>query len=552
MKKLSTGVENFKIVVNECYYIDKTMLIYDVINKPSTSVMLFTRPRRFGKSLNISMIETFFSKSNEDIYKYFKNTKIANYPEIVSEHLGKYDVIHINMKDLSVTNSNDLILKTKQLIIKEFNKFKNIYLNLSEDDKLLFNQYTNIETNNILFTSCLLDLSSMIYKVTNKRVIILIDEYDVPMQTAYEYEFYDEIVDFYKRLYSETFKGNNNLQFGILTGVTKAAQLSLFSGFNNAIVNTVLDDQYNEYFGFTKEETKYLLSQFNLEDKINKVENWYGGYNFGSSKFFNPWSILKFCETNGKFIPYWTSTSSTSLIQKLLKNNYVNIVSEFQLLLSNKPVSITIDETTNFQDVNTNKNTILSFLLFLGYLTSINYNFNNHLVTITNNETRLLLSNQFKNIILDNNSLNNLQLLKEAFTTGNELVFNELLEKCLLSSLSYFDFKDEKNYQIMLLTLFSLIFDNAQVKSEVISGDGRSDIMITPKENNNFAAIIEVKHLTSRTSNDRLAYSSKSALEQIIGHQYYNDLLKSSADQIYAYGISFFKNHAHTSKIKIK
>ncbi len=550
MKKLPIGVESYIDVIQECYYVDKTLIIKELLLSPSTSVILFTRPRRFGKSLTLSMIKTFFDKKINNI-DYFKNTNIYNDKDAL-KHFGQYDIIYLNMKDIYADNSNNMIIKTKQIIMDQINEYEWINEFLDNYGK---EEYKNIKESidsDVLFTSSIKKLCKLIKLATNKRPILLIDEYDSPIQTSFEKGYYDEIFDFYKAFYSETLKGNNDIFLSIITGISRTGKLSLFSGLNNLVDVNLLNNNYSKYFGFTKEEVHELLREYKLDHKFDEVNEWYGGYNIGKDVIFNPWSVLNYIQNGAEIDTYWSKTTSTEIFVPAINDGF-DICENIEKIINDEKVIINVSNSTDYSQVNKNFDSFGSFLLSTGYVTIDNkIDINIYSIKSVNKETYYSIVNEIKAKLIRNESKLIGYEIKEALINGDSEAFKDNIEKYLLSSFSYFDFESEKNYQILLLTLLSLLFDECYVESEIPSGTGRCNIILRPKTKSSFGAIIEVKYLKSKTSAARLNESSKKALKQILDHKYYQKIINTPADKIYAYGISFYKNSVATSIKEIK
>ncbi len=552
-KKLPIGVENYIDVYKECYYVDKTLLIKEVLNLPSTSVILFTRPRRFGKSLSLSMLRTFFDKTIENSYKYFKSTNIEKEEDLCRNNLGKYDVIYLNFKDLNANNSKELIEKTKNLVLDEIKRFRYLYNDMSDINKSEFDNLIESSYDDAKFSSIIRKLCKIIDETTNNRPIILIDEYDSPLQSAFENGFYNDVIVFFKNFLSESLKGNNNQLLSILTGVSRTGKISLFSGLNNLIDDNVLTYKNSKYFGFTEEETKDILNYYNCDINIDEIKSWYGNYNFGGTCIFNPWSILNFINEGFTFKNYWSKTTSSSILSTIITDDITDLINGLNKLINDNVVLSNISASINYDDINYSLDMIYSLLLSMGYLT-IDNNYDDTIYTLrnVNKETKNIFITEIRNKFLNNKSLEIGLNIKKALLSFDSELLSKSLEEYLLSSLSYYDFSDEKNYQIMILTLLSLIFDECIVQSEVISGTGRCDIILIPKNKNGFGAIIELKSLKSRTTELRLKNSAQTALKQIMMHKYYDTLIKTDAKKIYAYGLSFYKKSVEIAGKKIR
>ncbi len=550
--KLPIGIESYKEVIKNCYYVDKTEIIAKICDFPKESVLLFTRPRRFGKSLTLSMIDTFFNMKEKDADSYFKNTKIHENKEAM-RFLSSSPIIHLDMKEVVGTSLEEMTSLLARQIAEVFMTFPELEKSplLSENDRLFIKNALAKNLSKADLTLSLNTLTRLIFTHFSLCPIILIDEYDAPLQNAFDNSFYAEASAIFKPFYSSALKGNKYLQFAILTGVMQVANESMFSGLNNIIINSVLDSSFDEYFGFNDEEVEKLLSAYGLEDKIDEARKWYDGYRFGKENIYNPWSLLCFVANGGEEKEYWKMTGENSLLKHLLENGDEEIKGILDSLIRNENVNEFIDFTMNYSSASFDKKTILSILVASGYLTfKDKMDFGLYSLRIPNKEIQSIFVNEVLSLLPDQSSLKNAVMLRKAFASGDLPSIEQMLENLFLSSFSYYDFSDEKNYQILLLTISSILFEDAIVKSEVIAGTGRCDIQIISKKND-FGFIIEVKSYKGNISGSRLTEYSQKALQQIINKDYDEEMVKRGNKNIIAYGIAFSNKHVKISQKKL-
>lgn len=554
MKKLPLGIENFPEIAKDCYYVDKTLVIRDILQLPKTSVLLFTRPRRFGKSLLLSMIQTFFEKSSTDPDVYFHFLKIAKENPKIYNQRGQYPVISLSFKDDYGTSFEEILSRSKHILALEYARHEDILGSdlLSDQERKYFQGIESENLDAVNTSYAISALLMMLEKCEKQKPILLIDEYDTPIQSAYENGFYKEAIDFFKPLYGQALKGNRSLSYSIITGVLEIAKESLFSGLNNLNVSTILDDSHDDLLGFTLEETRELLKYFSLDDKLDEVKKWYGGYTFGQKEIINPWSVLKYIESR-KFAPYWVNTSSNSILGTLIINEDLTLGDTLSRLLSGERANALINSSFTYSDIKNNRGVLLSFLAFLGYLSARSSSvYGIYSLSIPNEEILLIFQNEIISRLYQDNGADLIIDFSKAFQTGDEKEIERLLKTTLLSSLSYYDFNYEKTYQIMILTLLTLTFENAEVKSEVNSGEGRCDILVIPKNRSRTGLVIEIRYLKQRTSEARLKASSEAALNQIMKKDYPEELKKDGINHVLCYGISFARKNVSISSKKIK
>lgn len=535
---LTLGIENFESAIKK-YYIDKTLIIKDIVEQGLGSSILVTRPRRFGKSLTVSMIEYFFS-NKYDSYKLFENLKIANEKEILSEYLNKFPVIHLNLKDVYGKTSKDIINIVKDKICLLYRE----YTFLLNSDKILdiekeeFKEILNKKADETLMASSIYRLSRMLYTHFEKKVIILIDEYDRPLETAFESGCYDDSLPFIKALYKNALKGNNFILFGFLTGVLQIAKESIFSGLNNLNSASLTDVYLNEYFGFTKEETLELLDYFKPDFSFEDVKKWYGGYNLiNGNELCNPWSLIS-AIINNSIDTYWINTASNDLLIGIFDET--NLKERVFNLLGTCVSSVQSIKETNYRNFKDNAESLLSFLIQTGYFSYERIG-KKYKVIVPNEEILQALKYDILSRKLANITRNKANILLEAFLKGDEEQIAIAIKEFILPTFSYYDLREEKDYQNIVSAVLATIFDDYKVESEVNSGIGRCDILITPKFPEGTPIIIEIKKSSAKKepSQSNLLKICANAINQIKNNDYLETVRNNSFKKVFIYGLVF-------------
>ena len=534
MKKIPIGVDDFKeIISNDFYYVDKTKSIEDILNDGS-KVKLFTRPRRFGKTLNMSTLKYFFDINNAvENRKLFNGLDIEK-SEYISEH-GKYPVIFISMKGIKATTWLASLFAIKGLIAELYNEFEFIrdILNKAELEK--FDKIW-LKKDDGEYENALKNLTAFLYKYYKKEVILLIDEYDNPLITAHKYDYYDDALPFFKVFYGEALKTNPYLKMGVMTGIIRVIKAGIFSDLNNLSVYSILNDFYSDFFGFTQDEVKKALKDFNIEYELPDVKAWYDGYKFGNSDVYNPWSILKFLQFK-KLIPYWIDTSDNYLINKISKNASSDTMEALQALFSSESVEENINGNSDLS-ILFGEEEIWELLLFSGYLTidkKIGEDYENvYTLRLPNREVKEFFKQKFIDVNFGESLFRNtMEALKKSKIDN----FEKYLQNIILKSTSYNDTKNEDFYHGLILGMTLYLDRDYYIASNRESGLGRYDVIIEPKNKNNRGFILEFKVAKSEKELEKI---SEEAIEQIINKKYDTSLEERGIRNITLLGIAFF------------
>jgi predicted AAA-ATPase/PD-(D/E)XK nuclease superfamily protein len=542
MKHLSIGISDFKEIIEDgYYYIDKTLLIKELVDKKS-KVTLLPRPRRFGKTLNLSMLNYFFSNT-EQAGQLFTNTAIAQHPDCMAWQ-GQYPVIFITFKDVKVSNWQDAYEKIREIIKTEFDRLGNTLANIMTDaEKSDYEAIIKRTASKTVYEQSLQVLSALLYRHYHKKVIILLDEYDAPIHAAYSYSYYKEMVEFIRNLFSAALKDNNALEFGVLTGILRTAKEGIFSGLNNLNVCTLLEQDFSDKFGFTQHEVDTLLTDYNMQNQCTDIKQWYNGYQFANTIIYNPWSLLMFIHKRGNLALYWVNTSDNALVKMLITRSDETVKTELESLLQEKTIKKTIDESFVFPSMERSEIAIWSLLVFSGYLTPRKQKLAEGQwlceLAIPNQEVFILYKNLIRSSFQEVLTDTNIKALREALAHGNGKLFEKILQEYLLNSTSMFDLpskEPEKSYHLFVLGLLVTLQDLYEVDSNRESGYGRYDIMLIPKDITKRSIIIEFKRIFD---DEDLGTAATQALEQIHDKQYAQNLKKRGIQTITAFGIAF-------------
>lgn len=538
MKSIGIGIDDFKkIILTNSFYVDKTKFIKDIAQDTS-EVQLITRPRRFGKSLNMSMLKYFYDIENKDENRrLFDNLQIS-YCETFNEQ-GKYPVIFISFKDIKANSSQSCINSITILTGELYKKYSFLLNTLNELDRPTYIKYATQNINVEELQRGLITLCNLLYIHYNKQVILLIDEYDTPIISSYEYNYYDEIKTFFTVLYGSVLKGNPYLKKAVLTGITRISKENIFSGLNNINVNSVLEKSFSEYFGLTEKEVENSLKEYGLEVKLEDVQKWYNGYNFGGTKVYNPYSITNFIK-NKELISYWVNSSNNFLINDLLENSNEDIFEDLKNLFLGKSIEKSIDIYANFNELRSTEQ-IWYLLLHSGYLTvEEKIDKYKYSLVIPNEEIFSFFERDFIKCFLKSND--KFEDILNYFVDGKFEIFEEELGKILLQNTSTFDIgehTDEKYYHIFILGMILNLRKYFFIASNRESGEGRYDILLEPKNKNKYKGfIIEFKVAKSK---NELEKKAKEGVEQIIKNSYETELKYRGVKNIFLVGMSFYK-----------
>ena len=532
MKKgIGVGIEDFKKIIEEdCYYFDKTNYIEELL-KDKTEIKLFTRPRRFGKTLNMTTLKYFFDVRNaEENRKLFKNLYIEK-SEYFKEQ-GQYPVIFITMKDLKKNTWEQMNFAVKSLISNLYNEFEFIREKLNEKDLIEFEKIWFKKEDGDYDNSLRL-LSEYLYNYYQKKVVLLIDEYDNPLIVANQNGYYKEAINFYRNLYSSALKTNSNLKMGVLTGIVQVAKEGIFSGLNNVITYNILGNDFETFFGLSEEEVENSLKYFELEYEIEEVKKWYDGYKFGNSEVYNPWSIINYLRTK-ELQAYWVNTSDNALIYDNLKNSTVDVFKDLEALFEGKAIKKEISPFFTFEELS-KFDGIWQLMVYNGYL-KINEKLSNdeYMIKIPNYEIQTFFKKGFIDKFLV--SGNYFNPMMDALLDGDIEEFERRLQNIFLVNTSFYDLKGEKVYHSLFLGMLIWLRDKYEVKSNGERGHGRYDAMLIPLDKVKPAYVFEFK--VSKTIK-ALNAKAEEALEQIKEKQYDVGLKDLGITKIYRIGIAF-------------
>lgn len=545
MKLLPTGIENFKTMIDKsAYYVDKTNFIEDVL---SEQVVLYTRPRRFGKTLNMSMLYYFFSiKEKENAY-LFDGLNISKNKDALKVQ-NKYPTIFISLKEMKSLTFDAQISSFSNVIYELLEKNLEILSSdqLSDTTKDILNKMHNR-------SSCIEDLKISLRVITNalytyyqQKVIVLIDEYDVPLQAAYQNNYYEEMVEFLRSVFSSALKTNDVLEKGVMTGCLRISKESIFTGLNNFTAYSVLNNISSEFFGFTELEVKQLLKDYNLSEKMDEVKEWYDGYQFGNKEIYNPWSTLMYVknitqDVSFKPISFWANTSGNDLVVKYIQNGDKKLRKEFDLLMNGQSLIKYIKPELTYREMD-NINNIYSFLLLTGYLKVIkDRGENQYELIIPNKEVYEIYKQSFMSYFEDYTTSKKNELYQE-LVDGDAKKVNLLLNDILLRSISYFD-NQESFYHGFLVGLLN----DYEVVSNRESGNGRFDVCVLPENILGTVVLIECKHSISE---DDLIDDAKEGARQIVEQKYLEEHKFKKYENAIGYGISFYKKQCYVVKVE--
>ena len=544
-KPLPIGVSDFKSATTNYYYVDKTLLIRDFLNA-IPMVSLFTRPRRFGKTLNMDMLRVFFEKTPEDTSIYFKDKYIWQCGDYYTKHQGQYPVIFLSFKDVKCSSWQETFQKISKLISLEFMRHNELESSsvLSSYEKEQYHRFASENINEVDCQMGLQLLSLLLHKHYDKECVIIIDEYDTPIQQDHLCDFYNEIVDFMRNFFSGGLKDNPHLAFGFLTGILRVAKESIFSGMNNLKTNSILDNNYSSYFGFTNEEVREMLAYYDYEDKYQEICEWYDGYRFGNTEIFNPWSVINYISDQCFPKAFWQSTGSNDIIGEIIGTATPEITENLYKLFCGNTITTYVDTSVIYPEVQNNPYSIYSFLLVAGYLkvaAIYPQNDGNYMcdVAIPNKEILYVYEKE----VLNRTNQNNVSIsIHQAIFSKDKSKLQSLLEDFMLKSISTMDGANEAFYHGMMLGLCAVLGSQYKVRSNRESGLGRFDVELLPMMQGIPGFIFEFKH--TKDINVDLDSLANSALRQIDDMKYDTELKDFGVKNIVKIGIAFRQKSA--------
>lgn len=553
-KALPIGISDYIRAQSEYYYVDKTLLIKEFLDKKPL-VSLFTRPRRFGKTLNMDMLRVFFEISKEDTSVYFKDKAIWQCGREYTKHQGQYPVIFLTFKDVKFDSWEATIDKIRGLLQVEFGR----HLELKESDKLAeyeieyFSKILEAKANEVELTSSLENLSRMLFKHYGKAPIIIIDEYDTPIQEGYAEDFYDAIIRFMRNFFSGAYKDNKNLSYGFLTGILRIAQESIFSGLNNLTVNSVMDEDYDRFFGFTYPEVHQMMEYYGVSDKDEELKDWYDGYRFGNTEIYNPWSVINYISKGCIPQAYWVNTGKNEILEDVLKSATDDVTEKLYALLQGERVIARIDQNVVYRSLSEDPANIYSLLLVAGYLKALTKELQgdgSYLceVSIPNREIAAVYKNEIFSHLLQIGAITRTTANKiaESLYANNLKKLQKAIAEYMDKSISFYDAGAEGFYHGLALGLVALMDNHYKIKSNRESGDGRYDIRLIPRENKYPGIIMELKW-KSGLDEEALEALSDEALRQIDDKRYDSEMSYDGVEKLLKLGIAF-----SGKKVKIK
>ncbi len=543
-KPLPIGIEDFKRLIDDKYYfVDKTLMIKELIES-QTIVGLFTRPRRFGKTLNMSMIQRFFEKTDESNAYLFDGLKISEFPGCM-QYQGQYPVISLSLKSMKQGSYKDAFHMFKVLIAREYDRHKDILKSdkISDSEKDLFHSILTQKAEDAFYLDSIKFLSDIIVKYYNKNVIILIDEYDVPLENAFHQGFYMDMVNLIRSVFESALKTNSSLDRAFLTGCLRVSKESIFTGLNNLDIFTIISPMFTDSFGFTPDEITDILKYYKLEDKANEIKEWYDGYLFGDTQIYNPWSTINYIKNltvnpNYPCKPYWSNTSSNEIVKRLIEESNDRTKNAIEELINGTPVRSQIYEDITYGTIDVNSEYIWSFLLFTGYLKVINYETigdeTYYEMMIPNTEVKSIYKNTIRAWFEKKINADGRTDILEAILKADAEKLEDLLCTWMVNTISCFD--EQENYYHGFVTGLVSGFNGYMVVSNRESGNGRFDLVVKQRSKWNYAAILEFKIVDKY---NQMTKACEDALKQIEEKDYEASLRDEQYENIAKLGICF-------------
>jgi len=541
---LPVGTTNYKKICEDSYYVDKTLLIKEILDE-KVNVALFTRPRRFGKTLNMDMLRTFFEKTAEDTGRYFQDKKIWQQGEKYTSHQGQYPVIFLSLKDIKARKWQYAFDALKYIISVEYMRHSELKRSseLEEADIELYNRIVKNQAGYMEYVFSLQALSRMLHQHHKQAPVIIIDEYDTPIQEGFVNGYYDDAVEFIRSFFSAALKDNPHARQIVMTGILRIAKESIFSGLNNIRVFSVLDKKFSEFFGFMTSEVQQMAAYYEQTDKLPELKAWYDGYKFGDTEIFNPWSVINYFSNNCQAMPYWVQTSANTIIQEILKTYNDDTYRNLHALLGKTEVQSIVRTNIIYPKLKEPQTNILGFLLMTGYLKSTGTELDARgdyicRLSIPNKEIKTIYYNEILSLLTEDIGENTVMNLANALYDKDAAKIKEALNKFMLKTISYYDNLKENYYHGLMLGLLAIGESNYDIRSNRESGLGRYDIQLIPKKSALPGIIIEVK-AADKDAGLELSKLAQTALKQIDEKKYDTELCAQGVNDIIKYGVAF-------------
>lgn len=541
---LPVGTTNYKKICEDSYYVDKTLLIKEILDE-KVNVALFTRPRRFGKTLNMDMLRTFFEKTAEDTGRYFQDKKIWQQGEKYTSQQGQYPVIFLSLKDIKARKWQYAFDALKYIISVEYMRHSELKRSseLEEADIELYNRIVKNQAGYMEYVFSLQALSRMLHQHHKQAPVIIIDEYDTPIQEGFVNGYYDDAVEFIRSFFSAALKDNSHARQIVMTGILRIAKESIFSGLNNIRVFSVLDKKFSEFFGFTTSEVQQMAAYYEQTDKLPELKAWYDGYKFGDTEIFNPWSVINYFSNNCQAMPYWVQTSANTIIQEILKTYNDDTYRNLHALLGKTEVQSIVRTNIIYPKLKEPQTNILGFLLMTGYLKSTSTELDARgdyicRLSIPNKEIKTIYYNEILSLLTEDIGENTVMNLANALYDKDAAKIKEALNKFMLKTISYYDNLKENYYHGLMLGLLAIGESNYDIRSNRESGLGRYDIQLIPKKTALPGIIIEVK-AADKDAGVEMSKLAQTALKQIEEKKYDTELWAQGVNDIIKYGVAF-------------
>lgn len=541
---LPVGTTNYKKICEDSYYVDKTLLIKEILDE-KINVALFTRPRRFGKTLNMDMLRTFFEKTAEDTSRYFQDKKIWQQGEKYTSQQGQYPVIFLSLKDIKARKWQYAFDALKYIISVEYMRHAELKRSseLEEADIELYNRIVKNQAGYMEYVFSLQALSRMLHQHHKQAPVIIIDEYDTPIQEGFVNGYYDDALEFIRSFFSAALKDNPHARQIVMTGILRIAKESIFSGLNNIRVFSVLDKKFSEFFGFTTSEVQQMAAYYEQTDKLPELKAWYDGYKFGDTEIFNPWSVINYFSNNCQAMPYWVQTSANTIIQEILKTYNDDTYRNLHALLGKTEVQSIVRTNIIYPKLKEPQTNILGFLLMTGYLKSTGTELDARgdyicRLSIPNKEIKTIYYNEILSLLTEDIGENTVMNLANALYDKDAAKIKEALNTFMMKTISYYDNLKENYYHGLMLGLLAIGESNYDIRSNRESGLGRYDIQLIPKKSALPGIIIEVK-AADKDAGVELSKLAQTALKQIEEKKYDTELCAQGVNDIIKYGVAF-------------